>query len=175
MTTTNSTVLKTMNVLFWIAFIGLCIKTGTILTSFFVSQFVNSSGAKNLYLGLNLFDLYLYDNLHYTFTVSLLIFLTGLKAYVAYLAVKFFMKFKLSKPFSNDLTELFLKISYVSLGTGILAIIANGYSKWVIKKGISVPIDWSGNEILFFSGVIYLLALVFKKGSELQMENDLTV
>lgn len=173
--TTNSIILKVMNVLFWIAFIGLCIKTGSILTSFIISHLINSEGAKNLYLGLNLFDLYSYDKLHYTLTVSLLLLLTGLKAYIAYLVVKFFLKFKLSKPFGNDLTDLFLKISYTALGTGILAIIASGYSKWVSKKGISIPIDWSGNEILFFAGVIYLLALVYKKGTDLQMENDLTV
>lgn len=175
MKTTNSAILKTMNVLFWIAFIGLCIKTGSILTSFIVSHFVNPEGAKDLYLGLNLFGLYSYDKSHYTFTVSLLLVLTGLKAYIAYLVVKFFLKFKLSKPFGNDLTDLFLQISYTALGTGVLAILASGYSKWVAKKGIPVPIDWSGNEILFFAGVIYLLALIYKKGTDLQMENDLTV
>ena len=44
-----------------------------------------------------------------------------------------------------------------------------------MKKGVAVPIDWSGSELLLFGGVIYLLALVFKKGAELQTENDLTV
>lgn len=175
MTTTDSTILKIMNVLFGIAFIGLCIKTGAILISFIVSHFVNSEGAKDLYQGLNLFDLYSYDKLHYTFTVSLLLVLTGLKAYIAYLVIKFFMKFKLSKPFGNDLTDLFLKISYTALEAGVLALIASGYSKGISKKGIPIPIDWSGSEILFFAGVIYLLALVYKKGTDLQMENDLTV
>lgn len=164
-----------MNVLFWIAFIGLCIKTGAILVSFFVSLFVNPVAAKDLYLGLNLSDLHSFSKLYYILTISLLIVLTGLKAYIAYLAVKFFMKFKLSKPFGTELTGLFLKIGYVALGTGVLAIIANGFCKWVMKNGIAVPIDWSGNEILFFAGVIYLFALVFKKGTELQNENDLTV
>ena len=175
MTTTNSTILKVMNVLFWIAFIGLCIKTGAILTSLIVSLFVSSEGAKDLYLGLNLFDLYAYDKLYYIFTVSLLIALTGLKAYIAYFIVKIFMKFKLSEPFRNYLTNLFLKVSYISLGTGFLAIIANEYCKWILKKGIAIPIDWSGSEILFFAGVIYLLALVFKKGADLQTESNLTV
>ena len=173
--TTNSTVLKVMNVLFWIAFIGLCIKTGAILTSFMVSLFVNAAGAGDLYLGLNLSELYSFNHLYYIFTVSLLIALTGLKAYIAYLAVKFFLKFDLSKPFTKELTGLFLRISYVSMGTGVLAIIAEGYCKWIMKKGIAIPIDWSGNEILFFAGVIYLLALVFQKGTDLQTESDLTV
>lgn len=175
MKTTNSTILKVMNVLFWIAFIGLCIKTGAILFSFIVTLFVNSEGAKDLHLGLDLFDLYTYNKLHYVYTVSFLLVLTGQKAFIAYFIVKFFMKFNLSKPFNKELTDIFLTISHISLGAGIVAIIANGYSDQIMKKGIPIPIDWGGNEILFFAGVIYLLALVFQKGTELQTENDLTV
>ncbi|SFU18946.1 Protein of unknown function [Algoriphagus locisalis] len=175
MTTTNSTVLKVMNVLFWIAFIGLCIKTGALLTSFIVSLFVNPEGANDLYLGLSLVDLYSYSKSHYIFTASLFIVLTGLKAYIAYYVIKIFMKFNLSRPFNSKLTDLFLKISHIALGTGVLAIIAMNYTKWILKKGVTVPIEWGGSEILLFAGVIYLLALVFKKGSELQTENELTV
>ncbi len=109
MTTTNSNVLKIMNVLFWIAFIGLCIKTGAILTSFIVSLFVNPAGASDLYLGLNLSDLYSFDKLYYIVTVLLLTALTGLKAFIAYLIVKFFLKFKLSRPFSKELSRFLFK------------------------------------------------------------------
>jgi hypothetical protein len=107
--------------------------------------------------------------------VSLLIVLTGLKAYIAYFVVKFFWKFNLSKPFNNNLTELFVRISHLAVGTAALALIAHNYAKSIMKKGIAIPIDWGSNEILFFAGVIYLLAFVFKKGAELQTENDLTV
>lgn len=175
METTNTAILKIMNVLFWIAFIGLCIKAGAILTSFVISLYVNPAAAHNLYLGLNLSDLFALNSLYYASIVSLLIVLTALKAHIAYMIVRFFMKFKLSQPFDAVLTTLFLRISHVALGTGILAIIASGYAKWIMKKGVSIPIDWGGNEILFFAGVIYLLALVFRKGTELQTEHDLTV
>jgi len=175
MTTTDSTVLKVMNVIFWIMFIGLCIKTGAILISFLVSLFVNPEASKNLYMGLNLFDLHSFNKLYYIHTVTLMVALTGLKAYIAYLVVKVFLKFKLSKPFSSNLTELFSKISHYALGAGVLALIASGYSERIFKKGIDIPISWGGEEILFFAGVIYILTLVFKKGSELQTENDLTV
>ncbi|MCU0349266.1 MAG: DUF2975 domain-containing protein [Flavobacterium sp.] len=175
MTTTNSTVLKIMNILFWIAFIGLCIKTGALLTSFIVSLFINPEGANNLYLGLSLFELYSFSKSHYIFTTTLLIVLSSLKAYIAYYVVKIFMKFELSKPFNNNLTAIFLKISHIALVTAVLAIIAENYAKWIMKKGINIQIDWTGSEILLFAGVIYLFALVFRKGTELQMENDLTV
>jgi hypothetical protein len=175
MTNTNSTVLKVMNVLFWIACIGLCIKTGALMTSFLVSLLVNPEAAKDLYLGLNLFDLYAFSQPNYIFIVSSLIVVTGLKAQIAAYVIKGFGRFNLSKPFEKPLADLFTKISHVALGTGVLAMIAHQYCKWISKKGPAIPIDWGGNEILFFAGVIYLFALIFEKGTALQTENDLTV
>ncbi len=175
MTPTNATIFKTMQVLFWIAFIGLCIKTGALIVSFSISLLVNAAAAKDLYLGLNLYELYQHDTVQYGFVASLVISLMALKAYIAYLVVKLFMKFNLNKPFQPAITQLFLQMSHVALGTGILTIIAEGYTKHLLNKGIAVPIESNGSETFFFAGVIYLLALVFQKGVELQTENDLTV
>ena len=47
-------VLKFLNVISWIVFLGLCIKAGAILYSYWVSMYLNDFGAKNLYLGLDL-------------------------------------------------------------------------------------------------------------------------
>ena len=168
-------VLSVMNVLFWIAFIGLCIKTGALIFSFILSLFVYPSAASNLYLGLNLSTLIAYQKLMFVAVVSLLIVITAQKASIAYYALQCFRRFNPDRPFDNGLADLFTKISHIALITGGLAIIAHYYSKWIAKKGISIPIDWGGNEILFFAGVIYLLALTFKKGAELQQEQDLTV
>lgn len=175
METKKSFILNAIKIVFWITFIGLCLKTGAILTSAAVSYFINPVAAKNLYSGLNLFDLYSYDRFHYSLIVFLLLLLTGLKAFMAYLIVKFFIKFRLSKPFSNYLSAIFMRISHVALATGIVAIIANGYTKWIFKMGITIPIDWGNNEILFFAGIIYLLALVYRTGTDLQIEKDLTI
>lgn len=176
MSATSNTVLKIMNVVFWIVFIGLCIKTGAIITSFCVSLFVNAQGAGDLYLGLNLAELMAFSKYHYISTVSLLIALYALKAYIAYLVVKIFMKFNVSSPFSSEVTSLITRISYCALNAGVLSLVASGYTKWLMNnQGVSVPIDWAGEEILFFAGVLYIVSLVFKKGTELQTENDLTV
>jgi hypothetical protein len=105
----------------------------------------------------------------------MILVVTGLKTYISYLIVKIFMKFKLSKPFGLELTNLLLGISYSSMITGIIAVFADGFCKWIMKKGVTLPIEWGGDEILFFAGVIYILALVYKKGTDLQTENELTV
>jgi hypothetical protein len=175
MTTRTSLLFKALHIIFWIIFIGLCIKTGALLISFTVSLFVNADGAKNLYLGLNLSDLFTFNKVHYGFIASAIILLTALKAFIAFLVVKIFLNFKLTSPFNETVSVLLFKISYVALGTGILAIAATIYSDWLHKKGISFVQDWGASEILFFAGVIYIVGVVFKKGTILQTENELTV
>lgn len=175
MGTANVTILKTVNVFFWVVFIGLCIKTGALLVSFGVSLFVNAAGASDLYMGLDLSVVQQYDQWLYIALVSLLIAVSALKAYVAYLVVRFFMIFDLSAPFAPEVSKLFLRISHISLGMGIVALCTEGYVSMLGKRGVHVSVDANGAEILFFAGVIYLLSLVFEKGSRLQTESDLTV
>jgi hypothetical protein len=175
MTTRTSIIFKALNIIFWVIFVGLCIKTGALLISFIVSLFVNSDGAKNLYLGLNLYDLFTFNSVHYTFIASAIILLTALKAYIAFLVVKIFLNFKLTSPFNTNVSLLLSKISYVALGAGILAIGATIYSNWLLKQGVAIAQDWGVGEILFFASVIYIVSEVFKKGTAIQTENDLTV
>lgn len=176
MTTTSNTILKIMNVVFWIVFIGLCIKTGAIIISFCVSLMVSARAASDLYLGLNFTDLYVFSKYHYIGTTSLLIAFYVQKAYIAYLVVKMFMRFNVSSPFSDEVTFTITRISYSALNAGILSLVATGYTKWLVNnQGVSVTVDWAAEEILFFAGVLYIVSLVFKKGTELQTENNLTV
>jgi hypothetical protein len=104
-----------------------------------------------------------------------MIALSGFKAYMAYQVVKLFMDFNLNKPFSSKLVQVFVTISYIAIGTGVLALIADAHCKWLLNKGVEIAYEWGSGEILFFGGVIYILSLIFKKGYELQNENDLTV
>lgn len=175
MKATNSVVLNVMNVLFWVVFIGLCIKTGALLTAFLVSLFISAEGAKDLYTGLNLAGLHAYSLRHYVQVVSLLLMSNALKAYMAYLVVRIFMKFDLASPFHADVTDLITAISQVAFGAGLVAVIANGYTDWLLKRGVAVPLHWNSSELLFFAGVIYIIAHVFKRGTELQTDNELTV
>ncbi len=73
------------------------------------------------------------------------------------------------------MVPLISQISQLALGAGILEIITAGYSKWLIKKGVSISESGGGAEFLFLAGVIFIIAEVFKKGVAIQTENDLTV
>ncbi len=174
-TTSTTVILRIMNVLFWIVFIGLCIKTGALLTSLVVGLY-KPEATKNLYMGLNLTDLLNYDKVHYILTMSLVIAITGMKAFIAYIVVKVSMQFNLVKPFSEKILSFINLLSYMALFTGILAHLARNYTRGIMhKQNINVPIEWNEGEILFFAGIIFIIAQVFKKGIELQTENDLTV
>jgi hypothetical protein len=175
MATNNSMILKTMNVIFWVIFIGLCIKTGSILYSYFVSMAINPVASHNLYMGLNLSELYNYSITHYSVIVFMLILLTGLKAYIGYWIVKIFLELRIEKPFSEVINNMIIKIGKIALYAGLLAIIAQTYSEWLMKKNLAVPINWAYGEILFFAGVIYFIAQVYRKGTEIQAEGELTV
>ena len=179
MKTKTKKILIAMNIISWIIFIGLCIKTGAILYSFFVSLFINPEGAKNLHLGLNLSDLYRFNIWHYDAIVILIIFLSGLKAYLFYLVIKIFLKINFVHPFSTGVSLLISRISYVALGIGILTLAGNSYCEWLIKKGVALPnlqeYLGAGAEYLLLGGIIFMIAQVFKRGIEIQSENELTV
>jgi len=175
MATNNSMILKIMNVIFWVIFIGLCIKTGSILYSYFVSMAINPVASHNLYMGLDLSDLYNSSIAHYSVIVFMLILLTGLKAYIGYWIVKISLELRIEKPFSEVINNMIIKIGKIALYAGLLAIIAQAYSEWLMKKNLAVPINWAYGEILFFAGVIYFIAQVYRKGTEIQAEGELTV
>lgn len=168
-------VLNVMKVVTWIIFIGLCIKTGAILISTFISLFINPDAAKNLYLGLDLSQLYNVNIWYYINIISFIIVLSGMKAYLFYLVIKIFLKINLEQPFNSQMMTLIRKISHVALGIGIVALIAEAYSNRLLHRGMEVPKQWGGEEFLFLAGIIFILGLVFKRGIEIQSESELTI
>src|SRR2546423_14289109 len=122
-----------MNVLSWVTFIGLMIKAGAILISYGVSIW-NPEGAKNLYMGQNLYILRQFNFLHYTWAVSFMIALLVLEAYIAYLVIKVLSKIKLANPFTFEVSKVIEKISYFIFGTWILAMLYNVHTTWLLKR-----------------------------------------
>ena len=168
-------IMKVMNVIFWIIFIGLCIKTGALLVSLFVTLFINSNGAEDTYMGLDLLDVYSFSVEYYIGVASFLIAITAMKTYLAYLVIKLFIKFDLNYPFNEKTASLITQMSHYALSIGVVAIIAENYANRIMRQGLTLQIDWGAEQFLFFAGIIYIIALVFKKGVEIQNENELTI
>lgn len=168
-----------IKVLTWTLFIGLCIKTGAILYSFFVSLFINPMAAKNLHLGLNLYELMNFNKSYFISIVSLIIIIWGLKAFMFYLITNITLKINLEHPFSDEVAKLILWISYVACAIGLLTTLTSSYTEWISKKGVSLNNLYEyvsgGPEFLFMAGIIFVIAQVFKRGIELQSENQLTI
>ena len=85
------------------------------------------------------------------------------------------MKFDLNYPFNEKTASLITQMSHYALGIGVVAIIAESYADRIMRQGIDLQIDWGAEQFLFFAGIIYIIALVFKKGVEIQNENELTI
>jgi hypothetical protein len=172
-------ILKVLYVLAWIIFIGLCIRTGAILYSAFVSLAINPEGAKNLYAGLNFSSLYNYDKVYYILIVTLISLVSALKAYVFYLVIKIFQKINIVEPFSETIAKYISSIGYIALFIGILSIMGTNYCDWLSRKGVVFPdithFIGAGIEHILFAGVIVFISQIFKRGIELQSENELTV
>ena len=172
-------ILSIMNVLFWIAFIGLCIQTGTILFSFLIGMMGNQAVTESLYLKLDLTALYKLGLFHYLNIGLILVIITGLKSYIAYFAIKISAKLNLEQPFNEAAYRLISKISYFILIIGILQVCAQSYYEGLMREGFVLnqlsSYFTDGDEMIFSAGVVFIIAQVFKRGLEIQSENELTI
>lgn len=144
------------------------------MISFVVSLF-NPVAASDLYLGTDFSAVYNSGFWKYVGITSFFIVLPALKAYMFYLVIKLFSGLNLEQPFSDRVGNLLVEISQIALGIGILSITANAYAKGLLKSGIQFSYEIDSTEFLFLAGIVFVIAQIFKRGLELQNENDLTV
>lgn len=167
-------ILVIMNILAWVAFIGMMIEAGAILVSFIVTC-INGDAASHLYKGLNWYNLREHGIWYYAVAVSFLITLSCLKASVLYLVIKALSRVNIANPFSTDVSRILQRISYILLGISVLVVAYNGYASFIKEKtGINQE-EWNAGEFIFTAGLVFIIAQIFKRGVEMQSENDLTV
>ncbi|MHA8050328.1 DUF2975 domain-containing protein [Aquirufa sp. ROCK-SH2] len=175
---------KVLNVLAWIIFIGLCIDTGGLIVNAFVSIFINPVASSKFWGGMNLYELYQFNESHFITIVVLMIIVSMLKSTLFYLIINLFhqKKLNLSSPFNETMGKYIFNLSYLSFGIGLFIYWGKNLYNWlkiVSNDNVSPSIQqlkFEGADVWLFMGVILLIfALIFKKGIELQSENDLTV
>ena len=85
----------------------------------------------------------------------------------------------LSKPFNTFVSRQISQISYLTLSIGLLSYIARQIAKNLMHHGFvidSLDQFWADSQAFILMGaVIYIIATIFKKGVDIQNENDLTV
>ena len=175
---TTNTLLWVIDVISTLIFCVMCSLTAYLLILFFYQLF-DSEGAKDWMFGKDLSRLFSLSKVHFTILFSLTLAISVVKAFAFYFTIKIFNTLNLVKPFSPEIATLISRISYMILAIGILGIIAFQYSEILEKKGLELSelqSLWDDNyAYLLMGSIIFVIAQVFKKGLELQSENDLTV
>jgi hypothetical protein len=110
---------------------------------------------------------------------SFILFISLLKAYLFYVVIRLLGKLNLSKPFNSFVSEQITQISYYTFSIGILSYIAQQTAKNLQHHGYVIDNlneFWADSQaFILMAAVIYVIATIFKKGVEIQNENDLTV
>lgn len=178
MSKTNNFVFWFLYAIAWLIFVGLSIEAGALLVNFFFSIY-NPEIIRNLYQKLDLMEMYQSSKLTFYGVYSFILIISVLKAVLFYAVIHLMHKMDLSKPFNTFVAKQILHISYYTLSIGILSHIARQIVKSLMYQGF-VPDNlnqfWVDSEaFILMGGVIYIIAIIFKKGIDIQNENDLTV
>lgn len=167
-----------LHIVAWIIFVGLCIEAGALLTNFGFSIF-KPSMVSHLYQQLDMSDMYNKSAWTFYSMYSFILFIAILKAAMFYVVIQLLMKLDLTKPFSMYVANKIMLISYYALSIGIISHLAREVSKYLMHHDYKVDNlsqFWADSQaFILMAAVIYVIGTIFKKGVEIQTENDLTV
>jgi len=178
MSKTNNFVFWCLYVIAWIIFVGLSIEAGGLIVNFFFSLY-KPEFVQNLYQKLDLTEMYKASKLAFFGIYSFILIISILKACLLYIIIRLMHTMNLSKPYNTFVARQISKICYYTISIGILSYIAVQFTKNLMHHGF-VPNDldrfWADSEACIFMGaVIYIIGTIFKKGVDIQNENDLTI
>ena len=144
-------------------------------TNIIFRAIINPKAAKNLYKGLDFYNLSQYDFWHYTGIISLKAAILIIEAYTAFLVIKVLSTIKITNPFTMDVAQRLEKIAYMLMLAWGAIIIYNGQLKWLSKEVAGLQENKLSSELIIYAGLVFVIAQIFKKGVEIQDENELTV
>ncbi|MBF6640054.1 DUF2975 domain-containing protein [Flavobacterium sp. J49] len=178
MSKTNNFVFWGLYIVAWLIFVGLSIEAGGLIVNFFFSLY-NPEFVQNLYQKLDLTQMYDDSKMVFFGVYSFILIIAILKACLFYTVIRLMHKMDLSKPFNTFVAKQILHMSYFTLSIGVLSHIARELVKSLTHHGF-VPDNlnqfWADSQAFILMGaVIYIIALIFKKGVAIQNENDLTI
>ncbi len=176
MKTQTKTILEIIKYLALIGAIGFSIECGSQIISLIVSFFKPEVAEKFYKVSSNLYKLRNYDLRHFSFAMTLTIFFSATKAYIWYYIFEFLNKLSLKNPFTVEISAKIQKISYLLFELWVVSFIGNNYIGYISKEsGIDLVNHYNHGEYFFMAGIVYIISQIFKRGVELQEENELTV
>jgi len=178
MSKTNNFVFWALYIVAWLIFVGLSIEAGALIVNFFFSLY-KPEFLPNLYQKLDLTKMYTGNRLAFFGTYSFILIISILKACLFYIVISLMHKMDLAKPFSTFVARQISRLSYYTLSIGLLSYLASQFAKNLMHHGFatdSLNQFWADSQAFILMGaVIYIIATIFKKGVDIQNENDLTV
>jgi len=174
----NNFIFKALHIVAWLIFVGLSIEAGGLIVNFVFSVF-KPEFVGNLYQKLDLTKIYQQSKLAFFGMYGFVLFISVLKAVLFYVVIQLLYKLDLSKPFSSFVARKISLISYYTFSIGILSHIARNIVNNLSHHGFEtdkLSQFWVDSQAyILMAAVIYAIAIIFKKGIEIQNENDLTV
>ena len=178
MSKTNNIVFKALHIVAWILFVGLCIEAGGLIVNLIFSLY-KPEFIQNLYQKLDLSEMYERSKWAFFSMYSFILVIAIMKALLFYVVIRLVSKIDLSKPFNYFVSRQISQISYYTFSIGILSYIAHQSAQNLMHRGFvtdNLKQFWADSQAyILMSAVIYVIAIIFKKGMEIQNEKDLTV
>lgn len=175
-------ILKVLYVLAWIIFLAVCVEAGGLIFNTFFAMVINPVNASNFWEGVDLSGLYQYDRVYFLIETSLMSIAAVMKSLIFYLVIKILhgKKFDAAQPFTKDVARFIFNVSYLSFGIAFISAMGANHAKRFIMQGVTMPdieaLGMAGADVWLFMGVtLVVIAQIFKRGIEIQSENELTV
>ena len=179
---TSKQILIVLTIISWLIFVGLCIDAGGYITNTIYTLAFKPSLASNYWTKIDFSNLYNYDAGQFLVETLFMIIVAVLKAIMFYLIILNLnsKKLDMARPFKKELYQFIQILSFLTFGIGLFSSWGGKYTLWLSQKGIKMPdiqqLNLSGADVWLFMGVVLLvIAQIFKRGIEIQEENDLTV
>lgn len=168
-------------ILSWIIFVGLSINAGALLVNAGFALF-NPKGIKYLMQVADMSALAGYDTGHFFAMTFLMAVVTIMKAHLFYKIIQVLhnKKLNMAQPFTRELSSFVQTLSWMALLIGLFSWGGGKYAEWLVTQGVKMPdvqmLQIGGADVwLFMCVVLFVIAQIFKKGTEIQSENELTV
>ncbi len=175
-------VLIVLHIIAWVLFAALAVQAGAIIVNAVLMFIVDPEYHNRLWYEVNLQALFNYSREHFIVQVLFISIAAVCKTLIFYLLIKISNdnRFNLSQPFSEAGRRIIVRVSLLCMIIGISATAAGKHSKQLIANAVSMPAlelqTIGGADVwIFMSIVLYVIAQVFKRGIEIQTENELTV
>ena len=179
---TTKKMLQILYVLSWVIFVGVCIEAGGFIVNAFFTLLLTPAGARHFWQQVDLTALYKYDPGYFFMITFIMSIVAVLRGWLFYLIIKILhnKKLDMAQPFNQAVGKFIFNVSYVSFFIGLFSGWGSAYAEWLVKQGVKMPdiqyLRLGGADVWLFMGVtLFIIAQIFKRGIEIQTENELTI